>query len=58
MAATDDQLLTIEQVSDYLGVSYRTVTRWVSSGRLQAVRIGPRTRRIRRGDLARIVQPE
>jgi excisionase family DNA binding protein len=38
--------LTKAQVAELLGVSKRTVQRWIASGRLRAVRLGRNTVRI------------
>lgn len=47
-------MLTIDQVAAYFQVSTRTVSRWLESGRLPAVRVGNVTR-IRREDLRAFV---
>ncbi|HLE88840.1 MAG TPA: biotin carboxylase N-terminal domain-containing protein, partial [Candidatus Limnocylindria bacterium] len=39
-----DSTLTPRQVADELGVTVRTVQRWVADGRLPAVRVGGRVR--------------
>jgi acetyl-CoA/propionyl-CoA carboxylase biotin carboxyl carrier protein len=39
-----DELLTPRQVADALGVTARTVQRWISDGRLPATRVGGRMR--------------
>jgi excisionase family DNA binding protein len=49
------ELLTLEQAAARLGVSIDTVRRWVRSGRLTAIRIGPRTTRIDPRDLEDLV---
>ncbi|AGA31658.1 helix-turn-helix domain-containing protein [Singulisphaera acidiphila] len=38
--AAASRLLTKIQVADLMGVSWRTVNRWVASGKLKAVRAG------------------
>ena len=41
MTAHDDELLTLEEVSDYLrGVSKRTLRRRIKDGQLRAIRVG------------------
>lgn len=50
-----EQLLTIQQVADYLNVSPRTVRRLVAARRLPVVRFG-RMVRFREQDLARKIE--
>lgn len=40
------ELLTIEQVADWVKVSSRTLHRWISMGKFPAVKFGNRTYRI------------
>ena len=47
-------LLTVKQVAAYFQVSERTVRRWMASGLLRSVRVGPRQVRIRRAELDRV----
>ncbi|MBI5877194.1 MAG: helix-turn-helix domain-containing protein [Chloroflexi bacterium] len=49
-----DQLMTVQEVADYLKVSRTTVWRWCSDGRLPACKVG-RGWRVRRKDLERFV---
>ena len=44
-----EKLLTVEEVADILRVSYRTVVRYIESGRLRASKIG--VWRIKQSDL-------
>ena len=44
-----EKLLTVEEVADILRVSYRTVVRYIESGRLPASKIG--VWRIKQSDL-------
>ena len=46
-----NDLLTVAQAAAGLGVSVDTVRRWLKSGRLRAVRIGPRRVCIPRSDV-------
>ena len=48
-------LLTMEQVAKRLGVSLKTVYRWVGSGELPVSLIGKRTYRIFERDLIKFV---
>lgn len=49
-------LLTVKQVAVYVQVSERTVRRWMASGLLKSVKVGPRQVRIRRADLERMTR--
>jgi excisionase family DNA binding protein len=49
------RLLSLRQAADYLGVSYWTVRNWVESGKLSAIRLGPKLIRIERSDLDRFI---
>ncbi len=51
---TDDHLLTLEEVADYVGVHVRTVRRWVHAGHLVAVRLS-KSYRIEPADLRRFL---
>jgi excisionase family DNA binding protein len=48
-----DQLLSPRQVADALGVTPRTVQRWITEGRLPATRVGRRMR-VSRASLSRV----
>jgi len=50
-------LLTIRQVSEYLGCSETTIRNRTKEGSLKAVRMGPRMIRIRREEIETILQP-
>lgn len=50
MSLRIDELLTVGEVADLLKLSPRTVFRWLSEGRIPAIRIGNVTR-VRREDL-------
>lgn len=43
--------LTVRQVADRAGVTPKTVRRWIESGHLAAVRVGPRLIRIDPADV-------
>ena len=47
----------IQEAADRLGVSYRTVRRWIAAGRLTAVRVGPRLLKVSAADLDTLMQP-
>jgi excisionase family DNA binding protein len=48
---------TIRQASAYLGVSDKTVRRYIASGKLLAYRIGPRLIRVDRDSLLKLARP-
>ena len=43
--------LSLNEAGSYVGVSSRTIRRWIAEGRLRAVRFGPRTMRVHLQDL-------
>ena len=51
----DYNLLTMEQVSKRLGVSLKTIYRWIDSGELPVSLIGKRTYRIFERDLIKFI---
>jgi excisionase family DNA binding protein len=51
------EYLSKEQVSKLFGISERTVHRFIQSGDLEAVRIGPRLVRITAESVARLARP-
>jgi excisionase family DNA binding protein len=48
-------LRTMKEAAEALGVSYRSVRRWVREGRIPAHRLGPRTVRIADEDLQHFI---
>ncbi len=51
-----ERLLTTQEVSDQLRVHIETVRKWVRTGRLRAIKLGPRSgNRIRESDLERFL---
>lgn len=50
-----DGLLTVEETARALGVSTKTIRRWISSGRLVAHRIGPGSVRVSHEELTRLL---
>lgn len=58
MAAIDEsRYYTVSEAARILGVSPSTIWRWIQAEKLCAYRVGPRTIRLRQGDLAAIIQP-
>jgi excisionase family DNA binding protein len=51
------ELLTQQEVADYLKVSLRTIQYWIRDGYLPAKRIGPRAVRIDYEDLLNFAKP-
>lgn len=45
------EYVTLPQAAELAGVHYRTARRWVATGRLKAVRIGPKLLKISKSDL-------
>src|SRR5437762_873195 len=56
-AGTSRSYYSIAEVAALLGVSRVSVWRWISSGRLPVARLGHRTVRVKREDLAHVVRP-
>ncbi len=53
----EPEYCTVAEAATLFRVSKPTVWRWIASGRLPAVRVGPRLIRIRRVDLRQLDQP-
>jgi excisionase family DNA binding protein len=52
------ELVSLQEAADYCDVSYRTVRRWVASGRLKGVvRVGPRLLKVDAAELEAFLQP-
>ena len=56
MITNEAEFLTVREAADLLRVSRPTIWRWIDAGRLPAVRLGPRSIRVRRADLRRLEQ--
>jgi len=56
-AGSDPEWLDIDGAADYLGVSVRTMRRYLASGRLKARRVGGRQLRFRSEDLDAFLEP-
>lgn len=50
-------LITVPEAAATLGVSSKTVRRWIAAGRLPAYRVGPVALRVDPSDLATIMRP-
>ncbi|MDH3049747.1 helix-turn-helix domain-containing protein [Gordonia alkanivorans] len=50
-------MISISQAAAHLGVSTRTIRRWITAGELPATRIGPKLLRIHTEDLERLGKP-
>ena len=44
-------VMTVQQAADAAGLSHKTIRNWVTAGRLQAYRVGPRAIRVDRDSL-------
>jgi excisionase family DNA binding protein len=51
------ELIGLQEAADVCDVSYRTVRRWIASGHLNAVRVGPRLLKVDAAELAAFLQP-
>ena len=56
-AQTQRLLLTVQESAALVGVSHKTVRRWISSGRLTAYKMGPRLVRIDAAELDGMLRP-
>ena len=45
------------EAAEYLGVDVKTVYGWISTGKMEAVRVGPRTLRIPRDEIKKMEKP-
>lgn len=50
-------MISITQAAALLGVSTRTIRRWIAAGELPATRIGPKLLRIHTEDIDRLGTP-
>ncbi len=51
------ELVGIAEAAEMCNVHYRTIRRYIASGRLDAVRVGPRLLKVRRSDLEELMAP-
>jgi excisionase family DNA binding protein len=51
------ELIGLQEAADRCDVNYRTLRRWVSDGRLTAVRVGPRLLKVSLDELNRVMVP-
>ncbi|QDP44622.1 excise [Mycobacterium phage NothingSpecial] len=51
------QRASIQQTADFLGVSTKTVRRYIADGKLKAVRLGPRLIRVERDSVEALMRP-
>lgn len=51
------ELVSIRAAADYCDVDPRSIRRWVASGRLNALRVGPRLIKIDVAELDKVMQP-
>lgn len=50
-------LIDVKDAADMVGVSHWTIRRRISDGSLPGFRFGPRTLRVRRGDVVALLRP-
>ena len=48
---TQDDIMTVQEVAEYMKVSEKTVRNWVNAGELARIPIGRKEYRIKRSDL-------
>jgi excisionase family DNA binding protein len=58
MNGNKPDVLTLTKASEILGVNYRTVWRWVNTGKLESVRFPSGQIRVYREDIERMVKRE
>jgi excisionase family DNA binding protein len=50
-------MYTVQEAADYLGVSTKTIYKWISEGSLRAQRLGKRLIRVDEIDLYNFIRP-
>lgn len=55
--AQQPEMISLNEAASRLDVHYRTVRRWISEGRLNAVRVGPHLLKVDVAELDKIVKP-
>jgi excisionase family DNA binding protein len=51
------ELIGLNEAAQRCGVHYRTIRRWIASGQIDAVRVGPRLLKVDAAQLQSIMQP-
>jgi excisionase family DNA binding protein len=51
------ELIGLPEAAERCNVHYRTIRRWISAGRLDAVRVGPRLLKVDAAQVDSIMQP-
>jgi len=54
---TQKRRLSIAEAAHLLGVSPRTVRRYIAEGRIRGIRVGPKMLRVDRDELDKLIQP-
>lgn len=57
MADRTRSYITLAEAAEHLGVSSRTVRRYITEGRLAGYRVGPRLVKVKRVDLDDLMRP-
>jgi excisionase family DNA binding protein len=55
--ANRPELIGLQEAANRCDVCYRTIRRWVSTGRLDAVRVGPRLLKVDAAAVDALMQP-
>lgn len=55
--AHDDDLMTVAQAAEHVGVHERTMRKWIADGEVPAMRFRGRFLRVRRGDADKMIIP-
>ena len=50
-------MYTVQEAADYLGVSTKTIYKWIAEGSLRAQRLGKRLIRVDENDLYNFIRP-
>lgn len=51
------ELIGLQEAADRTGLSYRTIRRYIASGQLNAVRVGPRLLKVDAADVDKLMRP-
>lgn len=51
------ELIGLQEAAERCGLSYKTIRRYIGSGRLKAVRVGPRLIKVDAADVDALVRP-
>lgn len=57
LCAHSPELIGLTEAANRCNVDYRTVRRWIRSGRLKAVRVGPKLLKVKAADIDAMLRP-